>query len=153
MVINQNFMDKLAEAGITMYALSKRSGVPYTTVNEICNGKNDINQCAAGTVHRLAAALGTTTDSIINPINYLDGIKGKYKGIEYTWSTDGNSFITFEHNDKQVTLDAGTHLNMPSRMNYYEIIAGWMIKDYTEKADWQKSMQEKMDEIRKKRQL
>lgn len=145
MIDNKKFNAVLSDSGMTMYALAKRSGVPYTTINEIHNGKNDINQCAAGTVFRLAAALGVSADEIINDIIFLDGIKGKYKGIEYTWSTDECSYITFEYNGESVTLSTGAYYNIPSRFDYYNIVAGWMIKEYIEKLNWSNSVHVKVD--------
>ena len=124
-----------------MYALAKRSAVPYTTVNEIHNGKIDINQCAASTVFRLAAALGVTSEDIINPIYYLDGVKGKYKGIDFTWSTSDVSRITFEYEGEPVTLETSAIYNIPGRLEYYNIAAGWMIKEFIEHKEWEKHAQ------------
>lgn len=135
---NSGFNEALIRSSMSMYALSRLSGVPYTTINEIRNGKNDINQCAAGTVWRLAAALDVPADSIINNINYLDGVRGKYKGIDFVWSTDESSQITFEYEGKPVTLSAGAIYNIPSRIRYYNIIAGWMIKEYASRKEWEK---------------
>lgn len=137
-MINHNFNEKLADSGMTMYTLSKLSGIPYTTVNEIHRGKIDINQCAAGTVFRLAAMLEVEPEDIINPINYLEGVKGRYKGIDYTWAVDGTTKLLFEYDGEQVTLDTGKLYNIPSRMKYYGIIAGWMIKEHIEHVEWDK---------------
>ena len=131
-----------------MYALSKLSGVPYTTVNEIHRGKLDINQCAAGTVYRLAGVLDVPPDSIMNPINYLDGVKGRYKGIDYAWTTDGTTQLLFEYAGEPVRLDVGAYYNIPSRIEYYNIVAGWMIKDHIETVEWHKAAETKIAEMR-----
>lgn len=120
----------------------------YTTINEIHRGKNDINQCAAGTVQRIAAALGTSAEEILNDIHYLDGVKGKYKGIEYVWSTGDFSQITFRYEGKEVSLSDGRLYNIPSRIDYYNIVAGWMIKEYIEKLQWRKEALERIERIR-----
>ena len=140
MIDNKNFNDAFERSDMTMYALSRRSGVPYTTINEIRNGRNDINQCAAGTVWKLAAALGVDLTALMNPINYLDGVKGKYKGIDFTWSVGDTTFITFEYDGESVTLDTGAVFNIPARFEYYRIIAGWMIKEHIDSREWQKTM-------------
>ena len=141
MIENTNFNAILEQAGLSMYALSKRSGIPYTTINEIRNGKNDINHCSAATVCRLAAALGVTSDNILNDINYLDGVRGRYKAIDYIWSSAENSLLSFEYQGDSVTLDAGALYNIPSRIEYYNIIAAWMIKEYIEHLEWEKEAQ------------
>lgn len=146
---NSKFNEALNNSGMTMYALSKLSGVPYTTVNEIHRGKLDINQCAVGTVHRLAGVLDVPADSIINEIDYLDGMKGRYRGIDYIWSTDGGTtHLIFEYEGEPVKLDTGAFYNIPSRMKYYSIIAGWMIDDYAESAEWDKAMDKRIAEMR-----
>ena len=56
---------KLNEQGIMMYQLSKRSGVPKTTVLDICSGKSEIGSCNARTVQRLSQALGCTMEELM----------------------------------------------------------------------------------------
>lgn len=138
MIDNHNFNRILDKSGMSMYALSKRSAVPYTTINEIHRGKNDINQCASGTVQRIAATLGTKVENILNEIHYLDGVKGKYKEIEYIWSTGDASQIKFHYDGKEIILSDGKLYNIPSRIEYYNIVARWMIKDYIAKEQWKK---------------
>jgi len=55
----------LAEKSMTKYRLSKLSGVPQTTVLDICNGKTKLENCTSGTLFKLAKALGVTMDSML----------------------------------------------------------------------------------------
>ena len=55
----------LNEKGMTMYHLSKASGVPKTTVIDICSGKSDIGACNAKTVLLLSRALGCTMEDLM----------------------------------------------------------------------------------------
>ena len=50
--------DELGKQNMTKYRLSKESGVPQATINDICNGKAEIEKCSAGTLYRLAKVLG-----------------------------------------------------------------------------------------------
>lgn len=52
---------------LTKYKLSKNSGVPYTTVADICSGKARLEKCSAETVYRLASELGVTMEALIAP--------------------------------------------------------------------------------------
>lgn len=63
MTINELMNDKK----ITKYRLSKDSGVPYTTVNDICSGKTQLEKCSAETVYRISKTLGVTMESLIEP--------------------------------------------------------------------------------------
>lgn len=56
---------KLNEKGMSMYQLSKRSGVPKTTVLDICSGKSEIGACNARTVQRLSQALGCSMEELM----------------------------------------------------------------------------------------
>lgn len=59
--------EQIAKHNTTMYRLAKDSGVPYSTVNDICTGKSRIENASAGTVYKLAKALGISTDELISP--------------------------------------------------------------------------------------
>lgn len=60
---------------ITVYRLSQISGVPKTTLNDICSGKSSIENCTARTVYRIATALDCTVESLMLLNNSHD--KGK----------------------------------------------------------------------------
>jgi lambda repressor-like predicted transcriptional regulator len=59
-------MAYLEKSGITIYGLSKKSGVPYTTLSSICHRKSDINECRVGTLRLIADALHVSPLDIIN---------------------------------------------------------------------------------------
>jgi len=61
MIVN----DLLEKKNMSRYRLSKESGVPMTTVTDICSGKADLDKCAAGTLYKIAKVLGVTVDSIL----------------------------------------------------------------------------------------
>ena len=54
----------LKERSMTRYQLSKKSGVPHATIADICSGRSRIERCAAGTLRRMAAAMGMTMDEL-----------------------------------------------------------------------------------------
>lgn len=55
----------LEQRNITMYHLSKISGIPKTTINDICTGKSKIENCSAKTIQHLAKALNYTMEEIL----------------------------------------------------------------------------------------
>lgn len=63
MIVN----DLLRQKNTTKYRLSKNSGIPYTTVNDICSGKAQLDQCSAETVYKLAKELGVAMEVILEP--------------------------------------------------------------------------------------
>lgn len=66
MLINE----KLKEQNMTKYCLSKKSGVPQATINDICSGKADIDKCAAGTLYRLAKVLDISIEDILESVSH-----------------------------------------------------------------------------------
>lgn len=61
MIVN----DLLEKEKMSRYRLSKESGVPMTTITDICSGKADLDKCAAGTLYKIAKVLGVTVDTIL----------------------------------------------------------------------------------------
>ena len=59
----QSYIDS---KNITKYHLSQISGVPKTTVMDICSGKSSLQKCSARTVQQLAKALGCTMEDIMS---------------------------------------------------------------------------------------
>jgi transcriptional regulator with XRE-family HTH domain len=55
----------LAERGITRYRLAKESGVPHSTLKDICSGKAKIENCSGETLYRLARALGVSIETLL----------------------------------------------------------------------------------------
>ena len=64
-VMRMDLQTILNEKGMTMYHLSKASGVPKTTVIDICSGKSDIGACIARTVLLLSKALGRSMEELM----------------------------------------------------------------------------------------
>lgn len=79
-----NLKTLLDKKGMTMYRLSKLSGVPKTTVIDICSGKSSIGGCKAKTVLKLSQTLGCTMEELmqIDNANY-DKNTGKPKDNSY----------------------------------------------------------------------
>lgn len=59
--------DLIKEKNITIYRLSKDSGIPYATVNDICNGRTRLEKCSAETIYKLAKALKVTMETLLEP--------------------------------------------------------------------------------------
>lgn len=55
----------LERNNMTKYRLSQNSNVPYTTLNDICNGKTNLAKCSAETVYRLARELNVSMEKLL----------------------------------------------------------------------------------------
>lgn len=58
--------DLLEQKQISKYLLSKVTGIPYSTLSDICSGKTSIARCSAETVYKLAKFFNVTMESLID---------------------------------------------------------------------------------------
>ncbi len=59
--------DLLEKKSMTKYRLSKLTGIPYTTINDICSERADIKKCSVDTVYKIASALDVTMEELLKP--------------------------------------------------------------------------------------
>ena len=60
----------MASRNMSMYRLAQLSGLPKTTVIDICSGKSAISGCTAKTVWKLSQALGCTMEELMEESAY-----------------------------------------------------------------------------------
>lgn len=61
-----NLQEYIDSRNITKYHLSQISGVPRTTIIDICSGKSSLHKCSARTVQQLAIALDCSMEYIMS---------------------------------------------------------------------------------------
>lgn len=59
------FLDYIAEKGFSIYRLSKDSGIPLTTLQDIASGEKEIEDCKGRTLLPLARTLETTVENLM----------------------------------------------------------------------------------------
>ena len=64
-VMNDNFKQKVKKTGKSIYKISQESGIPYTTLSELMNGKKNINHTSAETVYKLCLYLNCNINDIL----------------------------------------------------------------------------------------
>ncbi len=57
--------DLLDKKKMSKYRLAKESGVPQTTIVDICSGKTHIEKCSAATLYKIAKVLNVSIESLI----------------------------------------------------------------------------------------
>lgn len=55
----------IRQKNMTMYHLSKTSGIPKTTILDICSGRSTISRCSAKTIWQIAKALDCSMEEIM----------------------------------------------------------------------------------------
>jgi len=61
-----NINDILFKNGMSQYALSKKSGVPYSTISDLCLGKTNIRKCNVETAYKIACALDCKIETLLD---------------------------------------------------------------------------------------
>ena len=103
--MNENFNNAMESLGVTAYRLSKDTGIPYTTISELCNNKIDINKCSAETVYKLALYFECEMKDILNYVNILENYSGKYLGHKFRWNKGREPIsLSVEINGKVETI-------------------------------------------------
>ena len=64
------FKDYLKQKKISVYSLSHKAGISYSTLNDFVNEKVPVDQCRAGMIRKLAEALGITMDELYDLSTY-----------------------------------------------------------------------------------
>jgi DNA-binding Xre family transcriptional regulator len=63
--MNMSIQEIIKEKGMSKYSLSKLSGVPWSTLSDICSGKTDLNRCSVKTLSKLSKVLEMPIEEII----------------------------------------------------------------------------------------
>lgn len=90
---------------ISLYRLSKESGIPYTTLNELINDKKNINHIAAETIYKLCLYFKCTQSDILNECFILENSEGIYNKFKYCWKVNNNAIeLHIIDNNKDIIL-------------------------------------------------
>jgi transcriptional regulator with XRE-family HTH domain len=132
-VINLIIETILKRQGITKYQLAQKSGIPYTTLSDICSGKSKIEKSNAETIYKISKALGVSmellTESGIRDSEkekayetglpkylqhdldaYKDGLKNGSKVMDCLWGELYGSINIAEIDDNAITHEHADYL-------------------------------------------
>lgn len=60
-----NINELLKEKKMSKYQLAKKSGVPQTTIIDICSNKAKIEKCSAATIYKISRVLDVSMESLV----------------------------------------------------------------------------------------
>ncbi|MCC8103370.1 MAG: helix-turn-helix domain-containing protein [Clostridiales bacterium] len=60
--------ERIKRKRISKRELSRRSGIPYSTLQDICTGKTSLKKCSGETLYALAKELGISMESLLAPL-------------------------------------------------------------------------------------
>ena len=60
------FLQILEQKNMSMYRLSKNTGIPYATIRDLCKGKSKIEKCNVETVYKISKELNITIEELLD---------------------------------------------------------------------------------------
>ena len=121
---------------ITKYKLSELSNVPYSTINDICNGKTDFNKCSVETVYKISKSLNVSMDMLA----YKKGLEENSSLLDCLWCELYGSINGAEIDDKAISSEQADYLR--KKFLYGEI--KWLILQIARKF-WIELIMERME--------
>ena len=142
--MNEKFKELYKKQNISMYALAAKTGLPYTTINNLFNDKLDINHVAVEAVYKIAIVLQCEIKDIMNPVQIMNNAKGCYRKIRYQWvcKQGENAEIQLQHNGNKVLINMDNTFNKESSRQYYDYFAEMAIDRYLERLKFEKTAAE-----------
>lgn len=132
-MINNNFIHFYQKSKKSLYAISRDTGIPYTTVNRLAHGTLNINQCAYDAVARLAAYFGCHPEDLVNPTQLMRNVSGKYEGMAYDWVVrDDVAELHVNDGGKDIILESSLSLTQPRFYAGYIAMTKCLIDIYKE---------------------
>ena len=84
---NNPLVTLLKNRNMSEYTLSKNSGVPYSTISDMCSGKTNVRKCNGETILKIAKALHTSMEIVIGEkqeeVAEFDDTKLPYTKFDY----------------------------------------------------------------------
>lgn len=120
--------DYLEKNNISIYSLSKDTEIAYSTLNDICNGKVDINNCKVGIIKKLAKYFNTSMDEMYNTCLNDKNIQIDLLTKAEIYTKNKSYYVKFRYDDKDANIRL-CKVNSNST-SYLDTIAEWAIEDY-----------------------
>lgn len=121
--------DFLNDKNISIYSLSKKTNIPYSTLNDLCNGKVEIDNCKVGMIINLANILDI-------PFEKLYDICSNKDNTIYNEEFDINASIKVKNKSYYIQYNDGNHtkeINIFKVNNnnnkYVNDAAKWLLED------------------------
>lgn len=131
--MNSSFKTILKDSGMTMYSLAKKTGLPYTTVNNLVNDRLDIKKCSAEAVSKMSKVLGVTMEQLVDKYDFLTGTEGEYLGVKYKWTKDDEDhqlLVLVDGECEVVAWQAAKLLTNEKRRTGYQSVVKLAVRDH-----------------------
>ena len=140
-IMNDNIKDKIKHSGKSLYRISKETGIPYTTLNELMNEKKNINHIKAETVYRLSVFFKCDTKDLLNTFSLLNNSEGNYMDVPYKWiSSDSKSTLHIYYDNEDIILTKANTLAAEINYATYRELTEILIENYIRKNELRRQL-------------
>ncbi len=147
--MNERFNSALKSSGKTIYRLAKDTGIPYTNLSELANEKKSINTSSAIMVSKIAFALNTSVEQLLDVTSMMDGVSGKYRGVRYLCEYDGTQMqVHLKDKERELTKAAGIMMNGSESRQTYEWVIEILIDRYLADQEMEERLRKAMEVYR-----
>ena len=127
--------DYLKNRGISMYRLSADSGVPYSTINDIANGRVSIDNCRAGILFDLSRALDISMDDLYGICDRDMTVHSDKYGIDIDVIVKDKTYRA-QYEYEQERYDVRVCEAGADYIPFVKDLALWEVEDDIDKRDW-----------------
>lgn len=128
----------LNDRKISIYSLSKKIGIPYSTLNDICNGKVDIDNCKISIIKKLSDYFNISLDKIYS-ICFNDDTKVYLKEYNVTgniYTKNKSYYVSSKYNNEDINIRI-SNVDKYSK-NYIKTMATWLLEDYIKEKEMER---------------
>lgn len=128
----------LKKQKISIYSLSKSSNIPYSTLNDLVNGKVDICNCKISILVKLSYALNLSLDNIYKLCVQEDNkvFSSKYKITGTIFTKNKYYYVRFIYDNKNIELKVCS--TRKENKEYIKTIVLWTFEEYIDNEEFEK---------------
>ena len=121
--------DYLCEKGISIYAASRATGIPYSTLNDLANCKVDLENCKLGMVLSLSSYLDISIEELMDICRIDKKVVSTSYGVDANINVRNKSYtVAFEYDDENIEMEL---CKVNEDTSYYiDSIAKWRTEEY-----------------------
>jgi len=144
-----NLKEYLKENNISMYSLSKQSGIAYSTINDLVNGKVDVDNCKVSVLRGLSSCIGIGMEELYKLLDRKTKIVINEKGAEADIIvSDKTYYVNFEY-ESQMVRERVAKVNRRTS-EHVKKLAEWTVADYIEEMEFSKFSKKAIADYKKR---
>ena len=129
--------DYLKQKNISMYSVAEKSRVPYSTLNDLANGRVDVDNCKVSLLHLVAATLEMSMDELYELCREnRQYILDRYGIVVNVIVKDKDYYADFDYQGEHVCARICPVNDDTTR--FIKDLAEWSVDDHVKDKEWER---------------